>query len=53
MWSPMNESLLASSAYNPILSVTHTQEVLQGKKKVGKTHADDAKFVQHGESAFV
>ncbi|XP_037550025.1 vascular endothelial growth factor receptor 1 [Nematolebias whitei] len=33
LWSPVNESLSASSAYNPILSVTHAQEVLQGKKK--------------------
>uniref|UniRef100_A0A3Q3A5K3 receptor protein-tyrosine kinase n=1 Tax=Kryptolebias marmoratus TaxID=37003 RepID=A0A3Q3A5K3_KRYMA len=33
LWSPVNESLPASSAYNPILSVAHTQEVLQWKKK--------------------
>uniref|UniRef100_M4A5T9 receptor protein-tyrosine kinase n=1 Tax=Xiphophorus maculatus TaxID=8083 RepID=M4A5T9_XIPMA len=32
-WSPVTESLPAASAYNHILSVTHTQEVLQGNKK--------------------
>ncbi|KAM4544345.1 vascular endothelial growth factor receptor 1 [Fundulus diaphanus] len=33
LWSPVMESLPAKSAYNHILSVTHTQEVLQGNKK--------------------
>ncbi|XP_036073284.1 vascular endothelial growth factor receptor 1 isoform X2 [Oryzias melastigma] len=33
LWSPVSESLPASSAHNHILSVAHRQEVLQGKKK--------------------
>ncbi|RVE58758.1 hypothetical protein OJAV_G00197900 [Oryzias javanicus] len=33
LWSPVSESLPASSAHNHILSVAHGQEVLQGKKK--------------------
>ncbi|XP_047205627.1 vascular endothelial growth factor receptor 1 isoform X2 [Girardinichthys multiradiatus] len=33
LWSPVMESLPATSAYNHILSVTHTQEVLQGNNK--------------------
>ncbi|XP_054863012.1 vascular endothelial growth factor receptor 1 isoform X3 [Amphiprion ocellaris] len=33
LWSPVTESLLPMSTHNHILSVTHRQEVLQGKKK--------------------
>ncbi|KAM9712753.1 vascular endothelial growth factor receptor 1 isoform 1-T1 [Menidia menidia] len=33
LWSRVTESLPATSAYNQILSVSHRQEVLQGKKK--------------------
>ncbi|KAF7213894.1 vascular endothelial growth factor receptor 1 isoform X1 [Nothobranchius furzeri] len=33
LWSSVIEGLPVSSAYNPIQSVTHTQEVLQGKRK--------------------
>ncbi|XP_022600071.1 vascular endothelial growth factor receptor 1 [Seriola dumerili] len=33
LWRPVTESLPATSTHNHILSVTHRQEVLQGKKK--------------------
>ncbi|XP_062297945.1 vascular endothelial growth factor receptor 1 [Scomber scombrus] len=33
LWSPITERIPATSTYNHILSVTHRQEVLQGKKK--------------------
>ncbi|KAM4533573.1 vascular endothelial growth factor receptor 1 isoform 2-T2 [Odontesthes bonariensis] len=33
LWSPVTESLPAASVHNHILSVSHRQEVLQGKKK--------------------
>ncbi|KAG7457296.1 vascular endothelial growth factor receptor 1 isoform X1 [Solea senegalensis] len=33
LWRPVTESLPAMSTHNHILSVTHRQEVLQGKKK--------------------
>lgn len=36
LWSPVTEHLPASSAHNNILSVTHREEVLQGKKRVSK-----------------
>ncbi|XP_061521967.1 vascular endothelial growth factor receptor 1 isoform X2 [Phycodurus eques] len=32
-WTPASEGLPAASTHNPILSVTHRQEVLQGKTK--------------------
>ncbi|XP_067434475.1 vascular endothelial growth factor receptor 1 isoform X1 [Thunnus thynnus] len=33
LWSPVTERIPATSTHNHILSVTHRQEVLQGKKK--------------------
>ncbi|XP_028288442.1 vascular endothelial growth factor receptor 1 isoform X2 [Parambassis ranga] len=33
LWSPVTESVPSTSTHNHILSVTHRQEVLQGKKK--------------------
>ncbi|XP_039982500.1 vascular endothelial growth factor receptor 1 isoform X2 [Xiphias gladius] len=33
LWRPVTESVPTNSTYNNILSVTHRQEVLQGKKK--------------------
>ncbi|XP_060755794.1 vascular endothelial growth factor receptor 1 isoform X1 [Neoarius graeffei] len=32
-WTPVRERTAVTSMYNPVLSVTHTQEVLQGKNK--------------------
>lgn len=36
LWSPVTESLPASFTHNHILSVTHREEVLRGKKRVSK-----------------